>query len=143
MSGAAAVSGDEAPACALLGPAPLGSDTAVIPVPSWAAWAAGKGLERTAGAALASPGFSLLDLRWPNAGSVRLQGKRDLEPIRLQRGQQAARRRITLHYPELALCTDNGAMIALAAAMRWQRGVADARAAESFVVRPRWPLGSP
>lgn len=63
--------------------------------------------------------------------------------LRTALGQQAARRRITLHYPELALCTDNGAMIALAAAMRWQRGVADARAAESFVVRPRWPLGSP
>ena len=32
-----------------------------------------------------------------------------------------------VHYPELALCTDNGAMIALAAALRLQRGMADAR----------------
>ena len=29
-----------------------------------------------------------------------------------------------MHFPELALCTDNGAMIALAAAMRLQRGIA-------------------
>lgn len=38
---------------------------------------------------------------------------------------RAARRARAL--PELALCTDNGAMIALAAAMRLQRGSADAR----------------
>ena len=31
---------------------------------------------------------------------------------------------VRVHYPELALCTDNGAMIALAAAMRLQRGLA-------------------
>ena len=44
------------------------------------------------------------------------------------------------YYPELALCTDNGAMIALAAAMRWQRGIADVSADYAFDVRPRWPL---
>jgi N6-L-threonylcarbamoyladenine synthase len=43
----------------------------------------------------------------------------------------------------LALCTDNGAMIALAAAMRWQRDAADARTDHDFNVRPRWPLGAP
>jgi hypothetical protein len=31
-----------------------------------------------------------------------------------------------VHYPELQLCTDNGAMIALAAAMRLQAGLAQA-----------------
>ena len=51
-----------------------------------------------------------------------------------------------VHYPALALCTDNGAMIALAAAMRWQRhlspttGTSDTASAATFEVRPRWPL---
>ena len=43
-------------------------------------------------------------------------------------------------YPELALCTDNGAMIAFAAACR--AGATDARDADyRFEVRPRWNLG--
>ena len=45
-----------------------------------------------------------------------------------------------MHYPELALCTDNGAMIALAAAMRLQRGNALASTDYAFNVLPRWPL---
>ena len=45
-----------------------------------------------------------------------------------------------VHYPEPALCTDNGAMIALAAAMRWQAGLAEPQAAGAFDVRPRWDL---
>ena len=48
-----------------------------------------------------------------------------------------------VHYPPLHLCTDNGAMIALAAAMRVQGGLADLSAASrtgAFDVRPRWPL---
>ena len=48
-----------------------------------------------------------------------------------------------VHYPPLHLCTDNGAMIALAAAMRVQCGLADLSAASrtgAFDVRPRWPL---
>jgi N6-L-threonylcarbamoyladenine synthase len=45
-----------------------------------------------------------------------------------------------LHYPELALCTDNGAMIALAAAMRIQCGLATGDRANGFDVRPRWNL---
>jgi N6-L-threonylcarbamoyladenine synthase len=46
-----------------------------------------------------------------------------------------------VHYPELALCTDNGAMIALAAAMRLQRGAVPGRD-YGFDVRPRWPLAT-
>ena len=49
-------------------------------------------------------------------------------------------RRARVHYPELALCTDNGAMIALAAAMRLQRGFATPQADHAFDVRPRWAL---
>ena len=45
-----------------------------------------------------------------------------------------------VHYPELALCTDNGAMIALAAALRLQTGKAHLRDDYAFDVKPRWPL---
>ena len=51
----------------------------------------------------------------------------------------AKQRRFRVHYPEAALCTDNGAMIALAAAMRLQRGAAASRD-YAFDVAPRWPL---
>lgn len=60
--------------------------------------------------------------------------------LREQLGQACARREVRLHFPELSLCTDNGAMIALAAAMRWQAGLAAPSMAASFEVRPRWPL---
>ena len=43
-------------------------------------------------------------------------------------------------YPELALCTDNGAMIAFAGAMRLQRDPSAAHHDYGFNVRPRWPL---
>jgi len=52
----------------------------------------------------------------------------------------AARLHAQVHYPPLALCTDNGAMIALAAALRVQHGLARAEASGAFDVRPRWPL---
>ncbi|MEO8060898.1 MAG: tRNA (adenosine(37)-N6)-threonylcarbamoyltransferase complex transferase subunit TsaD, partial [Burkholderiales bacterium] len=45
-------------------------------------------------------------------------------------------------YPELALCTDNGAMIALAAAMRLQRNSTAASNDYAFNVLPRWPLAT-
>jgi len=51
-----------------------------------------------------------------------------------------AARGARVHYPELELCTDNGAMIALAAAMRVQAGVDLPRSDRSFDVKPRWPL---
>lgn len=63
--------------------------------------------------------------------------------LREQLNAACARRQIRVHYPELSLCTDNGAMIAMAAAMRLQRGTAALRsgvAAGAFEVRPRWPL---
>ena len=50
------------------------------------------------------------------------------------------RRGVRVHYPELHLCTDNGAMIALAAAMRLQAGQSEARRLYAFDVKPRWPL---
>ena len=52
----------------------------------------------------------------------------------------AAKLRARVHYPPLALCTDNGAMIALAAALRLQQGLARPERGGAFDVRPRWPL---
>ena len=51
-------------------------------------------------------------------------------------------RAIRVHYPELHLCTDNGAMIAMAAALRWQAGLFDTERPPQYglQVRPRWPL---
>jgi N6-L-threonylcarbamoyladenine synthase len=52
----------------------------------------------------------------------------------------AARRGAHVFYPDLAFCTDNGAMIALAGALRLGavRGTEDA----AFGVKPRWDLAS-
>ena len=60
--------------------------------------------------------------------------------LRSQLDAACARRGVRVHYPELHLCTDNGAMIALAAAMRVQTGVAQPERNYAFDVRPRWPL---
>ena len=63
--------------------------------------------------------------------------------LREQLNSRCAARGARVHYPEFDLCTDNGAMIALAAAMRLQRGIADLRTDYAFDVRPRWPLAAP
>jgi N6-L-threonylcarbamoyladenine synthase len=60
--------------------------------------------------------------------------------LRVQLNTACAGRGVRVHYPELALCTDNGAMIALAAAMRLQSGTEAARRDYAFDVKPRWPL---
>jgi len=59
--------------------------------------------------------------------------------LRRQLDARAARARVSVFYPELEFCTDNGAMIALAGALRLQAG-ATAKPAGAFAVRPRWPL---
>jgi tRNA N6-adenosine threonylcarbamoyltransferase len=53
---------------------------------------------------------------------------------------QAARAGFDVFYPEPALCTDNGAMIAYAAALRLPLRPDAAAAAGPFTVRPRWDL---
>jgi N6-L-threonylcarbamoyladenine synthase len=54
-----------------------------------------------------------------------------------------AKEGVRVHYPELHLCTDNGAMIALAAAMRMQSGRETPSSLYAFDVKPRWPLVRP
>ncbi len=81
--------------------------------------------------------------------------------LREQLNAACAKANVRVHYPELHLCTDNGAMIALAAAMRLQHtGLAAAMRLQhvesaairlhakkaqlsqsyAFDVKPRWPL---
>lgn len=62
--------------------------------------------------------------------------------LREQLNAACAKRAVRVHYPELKLCTDNGAMIAMAAALRLQRGLAHLHADGSFAIRPRWDLAS-
>jgi N6-L-threonylcarbamoyladenine synthase len=60
--------------------------------------------------------------------------------LRAQLNEACAKRGIRVHYPELHLCTDNGAMIAMAAAMRLKAGRQAASRSYAFDVKPRWPL---
>ncbi len=62
--------------------------------------------------------------------------------LRERLGAESAREGVELHFPELQFCTDNGAMIALAGALRLLHG-GEAQAAArgpAVSVRPRWPL---
>lgn len=52
----------------------------------------------------------------------------------------AAKRRFQVFYPELEFCTDNGAMIAFAGALRLKENPDAAKRDYAFNVRPRWPL---
>ena len=60
--------------------------------------------------------------------------------LRAQLDAACARVGVRVHYPELHLCSDNGAMIALAAAMRVQAGRTAPTRSLTFDVKPRWAL---
>jgi len=64
------------------------------------------------------------------------------QKLRQQLNAVCALTGVRVHYPELAWCTDNGAMIAYAAAMRLQSGLQSANTDYAFDVKPRWPLES-
>jgi N6-L-threonylcarbamoyladenine synthase len=55
---------------------------------------------------------------------------------------EAPRRGLRVYYPEMELCTDNGAMIALVGALRLQQHIAEAAPSRGFTVKPRWDLAS-
>ncbi|MCE2880124.1 MAG: tRNA (adenosine(37)-N6)-threonylcarbamoyltransferase complex transferase subunit TsaD [Comamonadaceae bacterium] len=60
--------------------------------------------------------------------------------LRQRLNAECERRSVRVHYPQLHFCTNNGAMIALAAGMRLQAGLATPQAHYSFDVKPRWDL---
>ncbi|HSI59904.1 MAG TPA: tRNA (adenosine(37)-N6)-threonylcarbamoyltransferase complex transferase subunit TsaD, partial [Ideonella sp.] len=62
--------------------------------------------------------------------------------LRARLRDECTKRESQVYFPELALCTDNGAMIALAAAMRLQAGLARAEKNYAFDVKPRWDLAA-
>lgn len=64
--------------------------------------------------------------------------------LRQRLAQRLAKKRAQVFFPPLEFCTDNGAMIAFAAAQRVSRGLVDMQAAQAhgFEVRPRWDLGA-
>jgi len=61
--------------------------------------------------------------------------------LRTEIDAAATKRGATVHIPAPEWCTDNGAMIALAGALRLERGAGREAATRAFFVRPRWPLG--
>jgi N6-L-threonylcarbamoyladenine synthase len=60
--------------------------------------------------------------------------------LRASLSRRAAETGAVVFYPELEFCTDNGAMIAFAGAMRLQQSGARDQQAGSFTVRARWDL---
>ena len=78
--------------------------------------------------------------------ALRTTGLRDLvvaggvganRQLRAALDAEGARMGFTVFYPEPELCTDNGAMIAFAAALRLAK---EAPAGHRFSVKPRWDL---
>ncbi len=61
--------------------------------------------------------------------------------LRESLGREAQRAGIELYFPPPELCTDNGAMIAMAGLARLQAGTAAVDSSLAFGVRPRWLLG--
>ncbi|GAB2902024.1 tRNA (adenosine(37)-N6)-threonylcarbamoyltransferase complex transferase subunit TsaD [Uliginosibacterium flavum] len=54
--------------------------------------------------------------------------------------KEISKRGGNVFFPELEYCSDNGAMIAFACAMRVQAGKAVPSVEGAFAIRPRWPL---
>ena len=61
--------------------------------------------------------------------------------LRAKLDTAAAKLGARVYYPELALCTDNGAMIAYAGACRLQQQQPAAATEYRFDIKPRWDLG--
>jgi N6-L-threonylcarbamoyladenine synthase len=54
--------------------------------------------------------------------------------------QKAEMAGASVFFPELEFCTDNGAMIAFAGAMRLQAGTAGDHSGRTFAIKARWEL---
>ncbi len=64
------------------------------------------------------------------------------QKLRTRLADACQQRRARVYFPPIELCTDNGAMIAYAAAERMNAGLFDlsAHQTHAFTVKPRWPL---
>jgi N6-L-threonylcarbamoyladenine synthase len=60
--------------------------------------------------------------------------------LRASLNAAAETKKFRVYYPELEFCTDNGAMIAFAGALRLKANPEAAQRDYAFNVRPRWPL---
>ena len=89
-------------------------------------------------AALLQTGFRRLVV----AGGVGANWKlrEELSSLTVQTAPKRQPENIKTYFPPLDLCTDNGAMIAFAGAMRLVNGVQHAEKSGSFDIKPRWRL---
>lgn len=62
------------------------------------------------------------------------------QALREQLTQAAKKHQFEVRYPRLEFCTDNGAMIAFAGALRLKAMQTKPEASYAFSVQPRWPL---
>ena len=88
--------------------------------------------------ALLQTGFNCLVV----AGGVgaNWQLRERLVDLTLQAAPKAPHQKIKTYFPPLNLCTDNGAMIAFAGAMRLLHNVQAAQKTGAFNAKPRWAL---
>ncbi len=82
-------------------------------------------------AALAQTGLSQLVVAGGVGANARLR-----ERLTKEIGKRGGK----VYFPELEYCSDNGAMIAFACAMRVKAGKAASSESGAFAIRPRWPL---
>ncbi len=90
--------------------------------------------------ALEATGAATLVVAGGVGANRRLRERLDAAVARRGAGREPHRVALRVHYPPLSLCTDNGAMIALAGALRLQHGLAVPQTDGAFDVRPRWGL---
>jgi N6-L-threonylcarbamoyladenine synthase len=82
-------------------------------------------------------GKSLRALEWTSSARLVVAGGVGANRQLRERLRRESRRHgFELYFPPLELCTDNGAMIALAGALRMHEGALPS----AYSVRPRWPL---
>jgi N6-L-threonylcarbamoyladenine synthase len=86
-------------------------------------------------AAVKASGLNRLVVAGGVGANRKLRARLDARAARPGKGANP----VSVFYPALEFCTDNGAMIAFAGAMRLSAGHLP-KPAGAFIVRPRWPL---